>query len=127
MSLSQETCNRMRDSHADSNDSSTRYRVLCRHVMNGEPLCPKDYAFYRYYCKTHGIPTGVAHISKSASPLGFTKERPLQGKDRYLDILSRKADAQAITPADYAFLCRYCKSHGIAVPRLRAVYVWVDD
>lgn len=124
MPLSQETRDRMRNSHADVNGSTTRYRIICRHIANGEPLCPKDYAFYIYYCNTRGIAIGKVHIGKSAKPLGFTAESPLRGEDRYKAIMSCKDRNEPISSADYAFLCKYCKRHHIATPRLRAEYMW---
>lgn len=127
MPLSDETRRRMRDTHADTNDSSTRYRVICRHVASGESLCPKDYAFYIYHCRTHGKVIGEVHVGKDAVPVGFTPGRILRGKERYEAIMSCRGRNEPLSHSDYAFLCRYCKDNGIEVPRMRAMYLWMDS
>ena len=120
------TCDRMRCSHRSRNNTDIRFKAVRTHMAAGKSLCAKDYAFYMYYCRTHGIATEQVHLDKSAAPVVYDKPsiQTIPPDVRYHSLIDNKKHGDILSSADYAFLCRYCNTYGLKLPKMRAVYLW---
>ena len=126
MPIHESTRDRIRRSHEALHNTETRYRLVCRHIRSGDALCPRDYSFYRSYCISHGIAPEKVRRDASVDPVdyGHAEGLPFSEDSRYASIMARREHGEPVNASDYAFLCKYCRRHGMDIPVLHAVYMW---
>ena len=98
-----------------------RFKAVQEAILQGMPLCMKDYGFYRRHCKKNGIvPMPTAINKKGGVAVAFTK--PLMDDSRaaglYNSLMGCLDAGESITVADYRFLKRYCRQTGAELPKV---------
>ena len=102
--------------------TAQRFKAIQEAILQGMPLCLKDYGFYRRHCKKNGIvPMSTVIDKKSGMAIAFNK--PLMDDNRaaglYKSLIGCLDSGNRITVADYRFLTRYCRQTGKVLPRVR--------
>ena len=100
----------MEETH--NKNTMSRYEHIRNILSSGSSeLSSADYQFYKRYCRKHGIVPEKVSVGLSGR-----SSKDEYHKERYDALMAGLNKGRSIPAADYRFLKRYCKEHGITLP-----------